>query len=60
MSLSAPLEGGKTEQPLRCPLGSVRKCLLADLIAIDGDPLADPGVFAQPDQIVLVLKATGW
>lgn len=37
-------------------LGTVEEGKLADLIAIDGDPLADPGVFDDPDRVVLVVK----
>jgi len=37
-------------------LGTVEEGKLADLIAIDGDPLADPGVFDDPHRVVLVVK----
>lgn len=30
---------------------------LADLIIVDGDPLADPGLFSDPGRIWLVLQA---
>jgi imidazolonepropionase-like amidohydrolase len=29
---------------------------VADLIAVDGDPLADPSVLADPRRIVLVMQ----
>jgi imidazolonepropionase-like amidohydrolase len=38
-------------------LGSVSVGKLADLIAVDGDPLADPWILNDPDRIVLVIKA---
>ena len=37
-------------------LGTVESGKVADLIAIDGDPLADPGVLADPSRVVLVVK----
>jgi imidazolonepropionase-like amidohydrolase len=37
-------------------LGTVAEGKLADVIAVDGDPLADPGVFDDPDRVVLVVK----
>jgi imidazolonepropionase-like amidohydrolase len=38
-------------------LGTLAPGLLADLIAVDGDPLTDPAVLADPDRVVLVVKA---
>ncbi|GAA1005205.1 peptidase M38 [Acrocarpospora pleiomorpha] len=38
-------------------LGSVEPGKLADLIAVDGDPLADPAVLSDPDRVKLVMKA---
>ncbi|MGH9030690.1 MAG: amidohydrolase family protein [Acidimicrobiia bacterium] len=37
-------------------LGSVEPGKLADLVAVPGDPLADPMVFDDPDRVVLVVK----
>jgi imidazolonepropionase-like amidohydrolase len=37
-------------------LGTVEKGKLADLIVVDGDPLADIGILQQPERIRLVLK----
>jgi len=37
-------------------LGTVEAGKLADVIAVDGDPLDDPGVFDDPDRVVLVVK----
>src|ERR671923_144540 len=37
-------------------LGSVEVGKVADLIAIDGDPLTDPDVFDDPARVVLVVK----
>jgi imidazolonepropionase-like amidohydrolase len=37
-------------------LGTVTPGKLADLIAVDGDPLADPWVFDDPDRVVVVVK----
>ena len=38
-------------------LGTVEVGKLADVIAVDGDPLADPTVLADPDRIAVVIKA---
>ncbi len=37
-------------------LGTIRTGRLADLVAVDGDPLADPSVLADPQRIVLVVQ----
>jgi len=37
-------------------LGSIAQGKLADVIAIKGDPLADPGLFDHPSRVVLVIK----
>jgi imidazolonepropionase-like amidohydrolase len=37
-------------------LGTLEPGRLADLILVDGDPLADIGVVAQPDRVKLVMK----
>jgi imidazolonepropionase-like amidohydrolase len=37
-------------------LGTIEAGKLADVIAIDGDPLSDPWVFDHPDRVVLVMK----
>jgi imidazolonepropionase-like amidohydrolase len=37
-------------------LGSLEPGKLADLIAVRGDPLADPELFDDPDRVVLVVK----
>lgn len=42
---------------LRQPdLGTLAVGKLADLIAVDGDPLNDPGLFDDPNRVVLVVK----
>lgn len=42
---------------LRRPdLGVVREDALADLIAVDFDPLAEPALWTDPDRVVLVIK----
>lgn len=38
-------------------LGTIEVGKIADLIAVDGDPLADPSVLADPRRIVLVMQA---
>jgi len=40
----------------RADLGVIARGKLADLIAVDGDPLADPGIWSDPDRVVLVVK----
>ena len=37
-------------------LGTVAVGKLADLIAMDGDPLAEPELFDDPSRVVLVVK----
>ena len=37
-------------------LGTIEPGKLADLIAIDGDPLAEPDLFDDPDRIILVIQ----
>jgi imidazolonepropionase-like amidohydrolase len=37
--------------------GTVAAGKLADLLVVDGDPLADLGILAQPDRLALVVKA---
>ena len=37
-------------------LGTVEAGKLADLIAVAGDPLADPAVFDDPDRVALVIQ----
>lgn len=40
----------------RADLGTVEVGKRADLIAVDGDPLADPWLLADPDRIVMVIQ----
>jgi imidazolonepropionase-like amidohydrolase len=41
---------------LRRPdLGAITPGRIADLIAVDGDPLAEPGLFDDPDRVILVV-----
>ena len=37
-------------------LGSVEVGKLADVIAVQGDPLTDPDVFDDPSRVVVVIK----
>ena len=41
-------------------MGEVREGYLADLIMIDGDPLADLSLFQDPDNIIMVMKDGGY
>ena len=41
---------------LQDQIGTIEPGKLADLIAIDGDPLADPELFDDPSKVVLVIK----
>jgi imidazolonepropionase-like amidohydrolase len=38
-------------------IGSIEPGKLADVIAVDFDPLAEPELFADPDRVILVVKA---
>ena len=38
-------------------IGRVAEGLVADVVAVDGDPLAEPSLFDDPDRVVLVVKA---
>ncbi len=38
-------------------LGTVEVGKVADLIAVHGDPLAEPRLFDDPDRVALVVKA---
>lgn len=38
-------------------IGSIEPGKLADIIAVDFDPLAEPELFADPDRVILVVKA---
>ena len=38
-------------------LGTVEAGKMADLVLLDGDPLSDPGIFDQPEKVVVVIKA---
>ena len=37
-------------------LGTIEPGKLADVIAVDGDPLSDPWLFDRPDRVVVVIK----
>ncbi|HZC99621.1 MAG TPA: amidohydrolase family protein [Actinomycetes bacterium] len=37
-------------------IGRVAEGLVADVVAVDGDPLAEPSLFDDPDRVVLVVK----
>ena len=37
-------------------IGTVAEGQLADLVVVDGDPLQDPGLMAEPDRIWLVMQ----
>jgi imidazolonepropionase-like amidohydrolase len=37
-------------------LGQVREGFIADVVLVDGDPLADLGILVDPDKIALVMK----
>ena len=37
-------------------LGQIREGFLADLLLVDGDPLADPKVLLDRDKLLLVMK----
>jgi imidazolonepropionase-like amidohydrolase len=54
-ALAAATSGGAVALGIETAVGAVRPGLVADLVAFDGDPLADVAVLGQPERIRLVL-----
>ena len=49
-----PLSGNRSPYPGR--LGVVEEGALADLLLVDGDPLADLDLIADPDNMLVIMK----
>lgn len=54
-ALAAATSGGATALGVADEIGTIAEGLLADIVVIDGDPLADPRVLLRPERIWLVL-----
>jgi imidazolonepropionase-like amidohydrolase len=54
-ALAAATCGGALALGIAAAVGALRPGFQADLVAIDGDPVADPGLLGQVDRIALVL-----
>ncbi len=54
-ALAAATRGGATALGIGSAVGTIRTGLWADLVALDGNPLDDPGIFGDRDRIRLVL-----
>jgi imidazolonepropionase-like amidohydrolase len=58
-AIAAATSGAAAACGLEDRLGSVETGKVADLLVVDGDPVADPRVLLDPDRIWLVLQAGG-
>jgi imidazolonepropionase-like amidohydrolase len=54
-ALVAATNGSALALGLAEEIGSIRPGLVADLLVVDGDPLAEPGILLEPDRIWLVV-----
>jgi imidazolonepropionase-like amidohydrolase len=54
-ALAAATRGSATALGIEPVVGTVEPGRIADLVVLDGDPLADVGLLARPERIVLVL-----
>jgi imidazolonepropionase-like amidohydrolase len=54
-ALAAATCGGATALGIESAVGALRPGFLADLVVVDGDPAADPGLLGRVDRIALVL-----
>lgn len=55
-ALEAATRGSATALGVEARIGSLRPGAIADLIVVDGDPLAEPGLLGRPERISLVLR----
>jgi imidazolonepropionase-like amidohydrolase len=54
-ALAAATHGGAVALGIDQAVGSLRSGFLADLVVVDGDPVADPGLLGRVERLALVL-----
>lgn len=55
VALAAATYGGALALGIESAVGAIEPGLIADVLVVEGDPTAEPGVFGRLEQIVLVL-----